>query len=280
MPLNKLTMLLGVLALSSVAVTVAAEESSKGKTFGLDACGRIPWTCSHIQALPCHQSHSARRRLRRKNDGRDLGHAASPWSALNKMAHDAANRDEQEDWGCMGGGGDEDWGSMGGGNHDGHHSCETLEENEAFQRCIQKPAGCTELYAARPSLAGNSTALPTTPLGGPVCAGAALSGRRWGERRYLTSEQLCGTVPTEVGLLINLTDLCVPTPPPHLAMWRQLSTRGRLMGEGGECSRGGFFSACGCAALSAECTAAVGVASAGRCTTIISRARCPPSWDV
>jgi hypothetical protein len=52
-----------------------------------------------------------------------------------------------------------------------------------------------------------------------------------GERRDLSYNYLTGLIPTDMGSLTDLVILCVrPAPPPHLAMWGQLSTRGRLAG--------------------------------------------------
>jgi hypothetical protein len=47
----------------------------------------------------------------------------------------------------------------------------------------------------------------------------------------LGNNQLTGPLPVVLGELVELTYLCVrPAPPPHLAMWGQLPTRGRLAG--------------------------------------------------
>ena len=58
------------------------------------------------------------------------------------------------------------------------------------------------------------------------------------ERRNLDKKGLCGPIPSSIGTLVNLKFLCVrPTPPPHLAMWGQL-TKARWVGEqGGEVRR-------------------------------------------
>jgi hypothetical protein len=65
--------------------------------------------------------------------------------------------------------------------------------------------------------------------------GAEYGGGGGGERRYLSNNQLTGPLPVELGNLSFLIVLCVrPTPPPHLAMWGQL-TKARWVGEqGGE----------------------------------------------
>jgi hypothetical protein len=55
------------------------------------------------------------------------------------------------------------------------------------------------------------------------------------ERRSLFTNQLCGEIPTEMGLLTALTFLCVrPAPPPHLAMWGQLREACWVGEQGGE----------------------------------------------
>jgi hypothetical protein len=94
-----------------------------------------------------------------------------------------------------------------------------------------------------------------------------------GERRDLSVNDITGEIPTEMGSLVELQGLCVrPAPPPHLAMWGQLR-ESRWVGEqGGEVRRvftwreAGGCERCafGCVTLS---TAAVGVTSAGSCTT-------------
>jgi hypothetical protein len=59
--------------------------------------------------------------------------------------------------------------------------------------------------------------------------GAEYGGGGGGERRWLNNNELDGEIPTELGSLTKLVDLCVrPAPPPHLAMWGQL-----LSPEGG-----------------------------------------------
>ena len=65
--------------------------------------------------------------------------------------------------------------------------------------------------------------------------GAEYGGGGGDERRDLDNNQLTGEIPTEMGSLTALTDLCVrPAPPPHLAMWGQLR-EARWVGEqGGE----------------------------------------------
>jgi hypothetical protein len=53
--------------------------------------------------------------------------------------------------------------------------------------------------------------------------GAEYGGDGGGERRNLPFENLCGPIPSSIGTLTNLENLCVrPAPPPHLAMWGQL----------------------------------------------------------
>jgi hypothetical protein len=76
--------------------------------------------------------------------------------------------------------------------------------------------------------------------------GAEHGGGGVGERRLLSGNQLTGEIPSELGELNVLELLCVrPAPPPHLAMWGQLPTRGRLavwvsrVVRGGECSHRG-----------------------------------------
>ena len=65
--------------------------------------------------------------------------------------------------------------------------------------------------------------------------GAEYGGGGGGERRRLDNNDLDGTIPTEMGSLVELEYLCVrPAPPPHLAMWGQLR-EARWVGEqGGE----------------------------------------------
>jgi hypothetical protein len=73
-----------------------------------------------------------------------------------------------------------------------------LEDQIAYLTCIRNPAGCTDLYAARP---------PPGSVCEPVTRSPSLSG--WagvGEgRRYLRNVGLTGTIPTNVVLLTSLT---------------------------------------------------------------------------
>jgi hypothetical protein len=73
-----------------------------------------------------------------------------------------------------------------------------LEDQIAYLTCIRNPAGCTDLYAARP---------PPGSVCEPVTRSPWLSG--WagvGEgRRYLRNVGLTGTIPTNVVLLTSLT---------------------------------------------------------------------------
>jgi hypothetical protein len=57
--------------------------------------------------------------------------------------------------------------------------------------------------------------------------GAEYGGGGGGERRLLSVNLLTGEIPSELGELVELTQLCVwPAPPPHLAMWGQLPPEG------------------------------------------------------
>jgi hypothetical protein len=76
-------------------------------------------------------------------------------------------------------------------------STRLVEDRSEYQACIDNPAGCTYLYAARPS--------PCS-----VCELVTLSVAEWlggwgCGRRRLSSQGITGTIPTNVGMLTSLT---------------------------------------------------------------------------
>ena len=166
-------------------------------------------------------------------------------------------------WDSMGGGGDEH------GHDHAHHTtaptaspsaspsgsptpdpCDGVPPcsmvcNTRYRECLAAPADCTELYAAHPTRPsagwrggcitraqwseGRATAQPCCRV---VTCGAEYGGGGGGERRFLVYIGLCGVIPSSIGTLSKLVDLCVRSaPPPHLAMWGQLlSPEGNSLG--------------------------------------------------